>query len=108
MLLSSIPTDGIDMTSLSHRLGIDNSTLTRLIDVLVKNRYVQKNKHHSDKRSIVVSLTEQGEMLHSSIESEIDRFGSELFSQIPVEDQDEIKEILSSFHWIVSKYRLNN
>ena len=108
MLLSSIPTDGIDMTSLSHRLGIDNSTLTRLIDILVKNRYVQKNKHHSDKRSIVVSLTEQGEMLHSSIESEIDRFGSELFSQIPVEDQDEIKEILSSFHWIVSKYRLNN
>ena len=37
-----------------------------------------------------------------------DRFGSELFSQIPLEDQDEIKEILSSFHWIVSKYRLNN
>ena len=26
MLLSSIPTDGIDMTSLSHRLGVDNST----------------------------------------------------------------------------------
>ena len=44
MLLSSIPTDGIDMTSLSHRLGVDNSTLTRLIDVLVKNRYVQKIK----------------------------------------------------------------
>ena len=108
MLLSSIPRDGIDMTSLSHRLGVDNSTLTRLIDVLGKNRYVQKNKHPSDKRSILVSLTKQGEILHSSIESEIDRFGSELFSQIPVEDQDEIKEILSSFHWIVSKYRLNN
>ena len=55
-----------------------------------------------------MNLTQQGEILHSSIESKIDRFGSELFSQIPVEDQDEIKEILSSFHWIVSKYRLNN
>ena len=70
MLLSSIPRDGIDMTSLSRRLGVDNSTLTRLIDVLAKNRYVQKNKHPSDKRSILVNLTEQGEMLHSSIESE--------------------------------------
>ncbi len=107
MLISSIPTDGIDMTSLSHRIGVDNSTLTRLIDVLLKNRYVVKNKNPDDGRSILVSLTESGDALQSSIESEIDRFGSDMFRQIPMEDQDEIKEILSSFHWIVSKYRLN-
>ena len=43
MLISSIPTDGIDMTSLSQRLGVDNSTLTRLIGILVKNQIVIKN-----------------------------------------------------------------
>ncbi|MDP6339104.1 MAG: winged helix DNA-binding protein [Candidatus Marinimicrobia bacterium] len=107
MLISSIPTDGIDMTSLSQRIGVDNSTLTRLIGVLAKNRFVQKNNNPLDGRSTLVSLTESGEELQLTIETEIDRFGSELFHQIPIEDQEEMKEILSSFHWIVSKYRLN-
>ncbi|MEA1882222.1 MAG: MarR family transcriptional regulator [Candidatus Marinimicrobia bacterium] len=107
MLISSIPTDGIDMTSLSQRIGVDNSTLTRLIGVLVKNRFVQKNNNPFDGRSTLVSLTESGETLQLSIETEIDKFGSELFRQIPMEDQEEMKEILSSFHWVVSKYRLN-
>ena len=44
MLLSSIPTDGIDMTSLSHRLGIDNSTLTRLINYLI---YILKQSNET-------------------------------------------------------------
>ena len=107
MLMSSIPTDGIDMTSLAQRIGIDNSTLTRLIDVLLKNRFVQKNKNPSDGRSILVSLTPSGEKLQGAIETEIDKFGSRLYRQIPNEDQEEMKEILSSFHWVVSKYRLN-
>ncbi len=108
MLISSIPTDGIDMTSLAQRIGVDNSTLTRLIDVLLKNRFVQKNKNPSDGRSTLVSLTSSGETLQGAIETEIDRFGSELYRQIPIEDQEEMKEILSSFHWVVSKYRLND
>ena len=34
ILISSIPIDGIDMTTLSIKIGVDNSTLTRLIDIL--------------------------------------------------------------------------
>ena len=42
MLISSIPIDGIDMTSFSKKLGIDNSTLTRLIRILLENGIVKK------------------------------------------------------------------
>ena len=106
ILISSIPTDGIDMTSLAQRIGVDNSTLTRLIDVLLKNRFVYKNKNPFDGRSVLVSLTSSGEKMQGIIENEIDRFGSKLYRQLPMEDQEEMKEILSSFHWVVSKYRL--
>ena len=44
MLISSIPTDGIDMTSLSQRIGVDNSTLTRLIGVLAKKSICSKKQ----------------------------------------------------------------
>ena len=107
ILISSIPTDGIDMTSLSQRLGVDNSTLTRLIGVLIRNQIVIKNKNPLDGRSVIVTLTEYGEKLYSKIEVEIDQFGSELYHKIPVEDREEVKEILSNLHWTISKHRLN-
>jgi DNA-binding MarR family transcriptional regulator len=108
ILISSIPADGIDMTSLAQRIGVDNSTLTRLIDVLLKNGFVHKNKNPFDGRSVLVSLTSSGEKIQGIIENEIDRFGSKLYRQIPMEDQEEMKEILSSFHWVASKYRLKD
>ena len=107
MLISSIPTDGIDMTSLANQIGVDNSTMTRLIGVLLKNRIVDKKKNLNDGRSMLVFLTKKGESLQSKIEEKIDKFGSDLFQKVPMEDQEEVKEILSTFHWIISKYRLN-
>ena len=107
ILITSIPTDGIDMTTLSQRLGVDNSTLTRLIGVLIRNQIVMKNKNPLDGRSVIVTLTDYGEKLYSKIEVEIDKFGSDLYRKIPVEDREEVKEILFNLHWIISKHRLN-
>ena len=107
ILVSSIPTDGIDMTSLAQQIGVDNSTMTRLVGVLIKDGIVVKKKNPRDGRSMLVLLTKRGESLQYKLEVEIDKFGSDLFRKVPMEDQEEVKEILYNFHWIVSKYRLN-
>ena len=106
-LISSIPIDGINMSTLSHRIGVDNSTLTRLIDILIRNKIVRKIRNPNDSRSFIILLTKNGEKLQYKIEQEIDRFGSKLYNKIPMEDQDEIKEVLSTLHWLISKYRLD-
>ena len=108
ILLSSIPIDGIDMSTLSKRIGVDNSTLTRLIDILIKNNFVRKIKNPKDGRSFIILLTGSGEKLQFKIEQQIDQFGSKIFSKIPIEDQDEVKETLSTLHWLISKHRLNS
>jgi len=107
MLISSIPSIGIDMSSLSKKLGVDNSTLTRLVDILVKNQITEKTPNSSDKRSIILLLTKKGELLQLKIEEEIDLFVSALYQKIPMENREELKESLSSFHWILSKHKLN-
>ena len=107
MLISSIPIDGIDMTSLSKKLGIDNSTLTRLIRILLENGIVKKTSNPIDKRSIIVSLSRKGESLQLKIEKEMDLFISALYKNIPMENREELNESLSAFHWSVSKYKLN-
>lgn len=107
ILISSIPIDGIDMTTLSIKIGVDNSTLTRLIDILMKKGIVQKNRSSQDRRSYIISVTKKGELLQSKIEDEIDSFVGKIFRNTRLEDQEELKKSLSSFHWIVSKYFLN-
>ena len=107
MLISSIPIDGIDMTSLSRKLGVVNSTLTRLIDILLKKSIAEKNNNPIDKRSVIVSLSRKGESLQLKIEKEMDLFISALYKNIPMENREELNESLSAFHWSVSKHKLN-
>ena len=47
------------MSNLSLRLGIDNSTTTRLIIGLEKKDWVIRKKNQSDHRVVVVFLTEE-------------------------------------------------
>ena len=104
LILSTIPDKGMDMTSLSEKIGVDDSTATRLIDGMVRLNLVIKRKSHLDKRITIVLLTEKGEQTSEEIENKLDIIGEEIFNQIPMEHQDDIKEALLSFHWTLLKY----
>ncbi|MFQ6678394.1 MAG: MarR family winged helix-turn-helix transcriptional regulator [Fidelibacterota bacterium] len=108
LLISSIPDNGIDMTSLSQRLGVDNSTLTRLVDVLLKRDWVYKTKNVKDRRISLLFLTTKGEEIQEEVEEKIDDLGLQVYRAIPPDDGDEVKEILSSFHWALSKMLLKS
>ena len=61
LLISCIPDESIDMTSLAQQIGVDNSTLTRLVDVLIRRDWVFKTKDTIDKRITLLGLTQKGE-----------------------------------------------
>jgi len=103
LLISCIPDESIDMTSLAQQIGVDNSTLTRLVDVLIRRDWVFKTKNTIDKRITLLGLTQKGEEIQNKIEDRIDYYGDMVYESIAVEDRDEVKEILSSFHWTLSK-----
>jgi DNA-binding MarR family transcriptional regulator len=103
LLISCIPDESIDMTSLAQQIGVDNSTLTRLVDVLIRRDWVFKRKDTIDKRITLLGLTQKGEEIQNKIENRIDYYGDMVYESIAVEDRDEVKEILSSFHWTLSK-----
>ncbi len=108
LLISCIPDNGIDMTSLAQRLGVDNSTLTRVVDVILKRGWVFKTKDERDKRITLLHLSDKGEAIQDIIENKLDHLGIQVHNAIPIEDRDEVKEILSAFHWSLSKMLLKN
>ena len=52
------------MKELATRLGITTGTLTVQVDKLVNAGLIQRRPHHSDRRSILVDLTEAGQSFY--------------------------------------------
>ena len=104
LAMSIIPDRGINMSTFSSTLGIDNSTATRMVDRLIKKKWVEKEKDPYDRRVILVRLTEIGTSIQEEIESNIDVLGDKIESTVSMDDRDEVREILSSFQWTLSKY----
>ena len=108
LLLSTISDEGVDMSSLSKQMGVDNSTMTRLIDVLIRNGWAIKYKNKKDGRVVMVEITKKGEVLREEIDKNIDKFGYEIYNSISQEDREEVMEILTEFHWVLSKNLLRS
>ena len=91
------------MSSLSKQMGVDNSTMTRLIGILIRNGWVEKFKGENDKRVVSVKITVKGEIIRQEIDNKINDFGLEIINTINPEDRNDIRETLTTLHWILSK-----
>ncbi len=108
LALSIIPDDGIEMSILSKKIGIDNSTATRMIMGLEKKGWVYREPSNHDKRVIQVFLTEKGGDIQSHLEEQFDKIGLAIEKEVDPLDRNEVIEFVSSLHWILSKFILND
>ena len=98
-----VDNSGMEMSSLSKKLGIDNSTATRLIDGLEKKKLVKRKRGVSDNRVINVSLTNKGKKTCNSIELQLEKIGSSIETKIDVNSRGEIIESSISLNWAIIK-----
>ena len=98
-----IPDDGIEMSELARALGLENSSVTRLIARLERNNYVTRKKGEADKRSINVFLDQKGVMLQTDIEKKIDKIGNQIFLKNNQVEKELFLENLSLFQWSLKK-----
>lgn len=98
-----IPDDGIEMSELARALGLENSTVTRLVARLERNNYVTRKKSEADKRSINVFLDQKGVMLQTNIEKKIDKIGKQMFLKNNQVEKELFLENLSLFQWSLKK-----
>ncbi|HJN97765.1 MAG TPA: MarR family transcriptional regulator [Candidatus Marinimicrobia bacterium] len=108
LALSIIPDDGIEMSALSKKIGIDNSTATRLVMGLEKKGWVNRRTANYDKRVIQVALTQDGDEIQTELEQQFDSLGAAIEKEVDPLDRNEMIEYVSSLHWILSKLILKN
>ena len=98
-----IPDDGIEMSELAWAMGLDNSTVTRLVARLETNGFIKREKSEVDKRSIIVYLKNKGLTIQKDIEKKSDGIGQEIFLNDNQIQKETILENLSLFQWALKK-----
>ncbi len=96
------------MSTISERMGIDNSTATRLIIGLEKKGWVKRIRSEVDSRVVNVFFTQKGEAFQKEIEDQIDKLGSLFERGLDSNQKTELNDQLSSIHWLISKLELEN
>ena len=108
LAIISIPDSGIEMSELSSTLGLDNSTVTRLVMRLEDKIWVERKKSQRDQRAVKVFLTHKGVKVQQNIEKKIDKIGEKLNLEFNEVDKEDLLNSLSSFQWKLKKLFLKN
>ena len=103
--LLSIPVDGISMSGLANKLGLDTSTLTRNIQKLEKSDLVRRKRDRNDKRILVVYLADKGREKVEKIEDSLLDLNFSMMKYIDLDDQENIPEMLEKLVWAMDCIR---
>ena len=107
LILLSIPFDGITISDLSEKLGIDISTMTRNIQRIEKKNLISRLPNPDDKRSIKLLLSKRGATLTNSINLEISVSLESIFNKYDLKTSNQIKNNLENLSWDLYLYRQN-
>ncbi|MBL0372324.1 MarR family transcriptional regulator [Rhizobium sp. KVB221] len=89
--------DGLNQTELAARVGIDGSSLVRLLDMLVARGLVERRPDPIDRRSKRLFLTEAGRAAERDLRAILVRAETELLADL---DDAEIASALAVFEKI--------
>ena len=89
-IIMKIESSGVSMSDLAYGLGLDKSTLTRNIDVLINRNIVEKFRDSEDLRVYKVFLSNIGEKVKVNLYSEVDLFTSNFLDSLDDTTQNQI------------------
>ncbi len=75
-------------------LGISKAAASKAVDKLARKMFLRRSEGESDRRSILLSLTEPSRRLLAAYEEARQRKLSEIFSQFPLEELHQTAELL--------------
>ena len=103
LAIISIPNDGVEMSELARKFGLDNSTITRLVVRLENKGFVGRKQSRRDKRAIKIFLKTKGLTVQQDIEKKIESIGEKIKIEIDDEKRESILEHLYTFQWGLRK-----
>lgn len=102
-LLKIDPKEGTRSTNLGPKMAIEPTSLTRIIKLLEDNGYIYKEKTTSDKREVIIKLTEKGLKSRNLSKEVVVNFNKKVVEKIDPEKYAVFKEVMSEIMKIANE-----
>ena len=93
-LLKIDPKEGTRSTNLGPKMAIEPTSLTRIIKLLEDNGYIYKEKTTSDKREVIIKLTDKGLKSRNLSKEVVVGFNKKVVEKIDTEKFAVFKEVM--------------
>jgi DNA-binding MarR family transcriptional regulator len=104
-ILELYKTTSLTMNELSERMNLNSSTMTRVLDNLVRDSYIARSKNESDRRIVIVSLTEKGIEVARDLDSAVKAYYKQIINNIP---SGQVNDILDSVSVLQKAFEKSN
>ncbi len=102
-LLKIDPKEGTRSTNLGPKMAIEPTSLTRIIKLLEDNGYIYKEKTTSDKREVIIKLTDKGLNSRNISKDVVVNFNKTIMEKIPLEKLEVFKEVMNEIQKITNE-----
>ena len=102
-----IPFDGITISDLSQKLGVDISTMTRNIQRIERKQLINRTPNLNDKRSIKLLLSPRGQNIANSLNKEMAENLQKIIDKYDFDQSNQLNNNLESLGWDLYLYRQN-
>lgn len=104
-LIEILKAERLTMNELSDRMNLDSSTMTRVVDKLVRDELVKRERDEEDKRIMLVSLTEKGKRAAFILNSSVNGYYKKIISSIP---EGKVEEVLNAVSILLKAFEKAN
>ncbi len=102
-LLKIDPKEGTRSTNLGPKMAIEPTSLTRIIKLLEDNGYIYKEKTTTDKREVIIKLTDKGINSRNLSKEVVLNFNKRVSEKIPQEKLETFKEVMNEIQKITNE-----
>jgi DNA-binding MarR family transcriptional regulator len=85
---------GISSPELAKNMGLSASRISRVIEKLVVDGYLDRNVDKTDRRAITLCLTEDGKKIRAEIDKSRQECEARLLNVLPESDIEKFREII--------------
>ena len=86
---------GLSSPELAKNMGLSLSRISRVVDKLVVNVYLDRNADTTDRRAITLCLTAKGKVIRGKIDAVRNECEARLLEVIPTEEIERLRDVIS-------------
>lgn len=104
-ILELYKSGSLTMNELSEKMNLNSSTMTRILDNLVRDKYISRDKDEFDRRIVIVSLTDTGKDVAKKIDITVKAYYKKVIANIP---KGHVEDVLKSVNILQKAFERAN